>query len=448
MFAAAFVSFAGGLFLLGLRGVVPDMVTVVAANGAVGIGFLGLWRGTRALSGAPAQPQIEAGLLVVLMAAFVHFTYQQPDVRWRIVVLSLFIVATSTLSVRDSIRFARASVGRSGGVLVAVFAGIAAYSFLRATATAFQDEIPDFLSAGNFQAAAFLVLIFGCAALAFAMVWATLAQMAEDLSLANRELSRSNAQLECFARVVSHDLRDPLSTARGYVDLLLVRHGDALPEKPRDYVQAVGAAMDRCMSLVEDILLLSRLQSDTQPQVRVSMADACAEAISNLNAAIERDGATVHLDRLPDILGARGEMVRLFQNLIGNSIRYRHPDRTPEIRVEALRDGDSWRFAVIDNGKGIDLRRNRRFLPPFERDETPHPDSTGLGLSICRQIVQNNGGRLWMDSAPGAGTVVHFALSADLGSPIAAEREGTANLSVPCTMQTGVVHSEATAQLL
>lgn len=410
-FAAAFVSLAAGLFLLGLRDLAPDLVTVIAANFLLAVGFVGLWRGARAFAGASAQPRIEAALLAVFVAGMAFFTYVHPDVRARIVVFSFMSGSTSALALRDSIRFARASAGRAAGVLVTVFAVFTVYSAARAIGTWQGGAISDFMLASNFQASAFLVLLFGSAALAFATLWATMAQIAGELSAANRGLTRSNEQLERFARVVSHDLRAPLATARGYVDLLLGRHGDELPAKPRGYAEEIGAAMDRCMALVDDVLFLSRLKSDIPARERVSLAGACAEAIGNLSVTIERDAASIEVGQLPDIVGAYGQIVRLFQNLIGNAIRYRHRDRAPKIRVDSAAHRGAWRIFITDNGQGFD-RGGGRAPAGSAPTAAAHPESTGLGLSICRQIVENHGGSLWIESAAGSGTTVSFTLPA------------------------------------
>lgn len=405
-FAAAFGCLAVGVLLLGIRDRAPDFVTIIVANGLVAAGFVGLWRGVRALAGRAPRAGMEAAVLIVFFAGMAYWTYPQPDFAWRVVIFSFMTGAMSFLALQDSIRFARSGRGRAGGVLIAVFALFTVYSILRAIATPLAATIADFMHAGNFQASSFLVLIFGSAALAFAIVWATLAEMTDELAAANRSLVRSNQELERFARVVSHDLRDPLATARGYADLLLGRHHDELPDKPRGHVAEIVSAMDRCMRLVDDVLLLSRLKSEARTQEAIRLGDICAEAVGNLSAAVARSGARIEIAPLPEIVGAHGQIVRLLQNLVGNSIRYRHPDRIPEIRIEAARDGAAWRIAVIDNGRGFDAA---------PRGSSPHPDSTGLGLSICRQIVENHGGRLWIDSVPGHGTTVSFTVASGPG---------------------------------
>jgi len=228
-------------------------------------------------------------------------------------------------------------------------------------------------------------------------------------------LTESNSALEQFAYVASHDLQEPLRTISAYSQLLAVRYTEVLDADAKQFLNYLLSASSRMSTLVQDLLAYARLTTDEDRPVSVALDDDLEAAISHLSAAIAESGAGVTHDALPNLPADRGQMVRLFQNLVGNAIKYRKPDEPPKVHVSAERKGDEWVFRVSDNGIGFDPRYASMIFEPFKRlhsaEEYP---GTGVGLAICRRIVQTHRGRIWAESQPGKGTTVFFALPANL----------------------------------
>jgi signal transduction histidine kinase len=227
-----------------------------------------------------------------------------------------------------------------------------------------------------------------------------------------RQLERSNRELERYARVVAHDLEAPLKAIRQGLDGLGRRAGSRLDKESAEFVEEALESAGRMAALIRDILAYSRATAQAAPFAEVNTNKAVAAAIANLKAPIESTNAKIEVEPLPAIMGDENQLVQLFQNLLGNAMKYRHPDRTPEIRVAAEREGDDrWRFAISDNGMGFDPAHADRIFEPFIR---LHPASeiegTGVGLAICRAVVERHGGQLWADSEPGKGSVFYFSL--------------------------------------
>jgi light-regulated signal transduction histidine kinase (bacteriophytochrome) len=236
--------------------------------------------------------------------------------------------------------------------------------------------------------------------------------MTEHLRASQTELARSNAELERFAYVASHDLREPLRTVTGFLGLLSRRCRDRLDDEGREFVdRAVDGAkqMDR---LIADLLEFSRAgRRDTEPEA-TDVGAAWNVALRNLGAAIAESGAEVTAGPLPTVLADRGEMVQLLQNLLGNAIKYR--DRhAPHVHAAAVRRGDDWEISVTDDGPGIDRRHHDRIFVLLHRlhgrDEI---EGTGIGLAICKKIVERHGGSIWVESEEGHGARFAFTLPA------------------------------------
>ncbi|EME69868.1 Signal transduction histidine kinase [Paramagnetospirillum caucaseum] len=234
---------------------------------------------------------------------------------------------------------------------------------------------------------------------------------AERASRATAELlERSNADLERFAYVASHDLKTPLRVITGYAQMLDRRYRDKLDEEANEYIAFLTAGTKRMYRLITDLLHYSRINSQAKPLQPVSAARAADIAVSNLKAVIEESGATVTVGGLPTILADESQLSSLFQNLLGNAIKYRHPERKPDIRIEAVRlSGTIWRMAVKDNGIGLEPEHFERIFVIFQR---LHADSayegTGIGLALCQRIVTRLGGRIWVESKPGEGSTFFF----------------------------------------
>jgi len=228
------------------------------------------------------------------------------------------------------------------------------------------------------------------------------------------ELSRSNADLEQFAYVASHDLREPLRQVASFVSLLERRYGATLDSDARDYITYAREGAKRMDRLIIDLLEFSRIGHRSLPMEAVNLGDVVDEAIANLRTAIVESGAQVErTPSMPVLHLVRDDMVRLFQNLIGNALKYRHPERTPIVRITARHESDGWIVSVTDNGIGIDPQFSERIFGIFQRLHTRDKfEGTGIGLAIAKKIVERAGGRVWMESTPDEGSTFHVFVPA------------------------------------
>jgi len=226
-------------------------------------------------------------------------------------------------------------------------------------------------------------------------------------------LTESNAALEQFAYVASHDLQEPLRTMSAYSQLLSQRYRGQLDEDADRFLDFIGGASMRMGNLVRDLLAYARLTTEQDRPDSVALDEDLEAALTHLDQAIVESGATVTHEPLPTLKADRGQMVRLFQNLIGNAIKYRKPDEPPQVHVSAQLKGAEWIFCVRDNGIGFDPKYAATIFAPFKRlhNAETYP-GTGVGLAICRRIVQSHGGRIWAESQAGAGAAFFFTLPA------------------------------------
>jgi signal transduction histidine kinase len=230
-----------------------------------------------------------------------------------------------------------------------------------------------------------------------------------------RELERSNEELERFGSVVSHDLQAPLATVSMYAQLLERRHGDELGDDRR-IVDGICAATGHARELIRDLLDYSKAGRGELRRDEVDSNRLVSEVLDLLAAPIEEAGAAVIVGDLPVLRGDPGNLRQVFQNLIGNAIKF--TDSRPEVRVTAdLQDG-FWRFSVADNGIGMDPADARDIFEPFHRlhGEGTYA-GTGIGLAVCERIVEHHGGRIWAESEEGHGSTFRFTLPAEPGTP-------------------------------
>jgi PAS domain S-box-containing protein len=227
----------------------------------------------------------------------------------------------------------------------------------------------------------------------------------------NRQLANSNAELEQFAYVASHDLQEPLRAVAGCTQILAQRYKGRLDSDADALVAHIVDGSSRMKALIEDLLSLSRVSSQGEPPRQVDTADVFRRAMTHLQGRVEEQGAQVSTDALPVIRGDFTQLVQLFQNLIGNALKYRRAGVAPQVSVTARRSATEHEFCVRDNGIGIDSQYFERIFGVFQRlhtrDEYP---GTGIGLAICRKIVERHGGRIWIESTVGRGSAFHFTL--------------------------------------
>jgi PAS domain S-box-containing protein len=235
----------------------------------------------------------------------------------------------------------------------------------------------------------------------------------QELERTNAALRESNADLELFSYAAGHDLREPIRTIGSFSQLIARR----LPPdaESQEHFHLIQQAVHRMTALVDDLLEYShtaKLESQTRAVVNVNQA--LGEALWNLQSAISDSGAKVTADSLPKVMGSHQSLVRLFQNLIGNAIKYRS-EQPPKVYVSAqsTEEGE-WTFAVQDNGIGLEMRYAQDIFTVFRRlhgnDQYP---GTGIGLALCKRIVEMHGGRIWVESEPGAGSTFRFTLPID-----------------------------------
>jgi PAS domain S-box-containing protein len=223
-------------------------------------------------------------------------------------------------------------------------------------------------------------------------------------------LTRSNADLERFAYVASHDLKEPLRTVVLFTQLLERRYGPQLGNDARELIDTIVSAAKNMVGLVEGLLEFSRVESQGRHFSRLDSGKAVTQALTNLAQALAESGAVVCCDELPEILADEVQIVHLFQNLIGNAIKFRALDRPAHITISCV-DGDGeWRFSVSDNGIGIEPAYADQVFVIFKRLHTQdaYPGS-GIGLALCKRIVERHGGRIWLESRLGEGTTFHVA---------------------------------------
>ena len=237
-------------------------------------------------------------------------------------------------------------------------------------------------------------------------------QRAESALLkSNQELARSNAELEQFAYVASHDLQAPLATIASYAQLLEKRYKDQLDSQAIKFIGNIVHGCTRMQSLIDDLLEYSRVGRSQKPFRLTDCNHAIKQTVANLQGAIRDTEAVVTYSDLPTVIGDTSQLVQLFQNLIGNAIKYRR-DAPPAVHITACKQEENWLFSISDNGIGIAPQHQERIFQIFQRLHTQREYSgTGIGLAICQKIVERHGGCIWVESEPGKGSTFYFTLA-------------------------------------
>jgi light-regulated signal transduction histidine kinase (bacteriophytochrome) len=235
-----------------------------------------------------------------------------------------------------------------------------------------------------------------------------------EAELARRleELARSNRELEQFAYVASHDLREPLRMVATYTQLLAERYRGKLDKHADLYITYATDGALRMQALIQDLLALSRVHAESIPNQSVDGNVVMAEVLRDLEPAIRESNAVVQCGKLPVIRINRSHALQLFLNLTENAIKF-HGAGPPVVSVTAVRSGHLWQFSVADNGIGIAPESQENIFAVFHRlhTRTEYPGN-GVGLAICRRVVENYGGKIWVESQPGSGSRFNFTLPA------------------------------------
>jgi signal transduction histidine kinase len=237
-----------------------------------------------------------------------------------------------------------------------------------------------------------------------------LTRHSNELERHSDELERANAELKAFAYAMSHDLSEPLRTISGFVQLLADRYRGQLDSDADEFIGFVVEGTERMRRLIDSLLAFSRVGSAPLDLELVDCTPLLARIERDLGASIAEAGASVEVGELPTVTADRKQLERLFANLVSNAVKFRGPEPSC-VRVSAVRDGRSWRFSVTDNGIGVEPRHAERIFNVFQRLHGPDEFAgTGIGLSVCKRIVERHGGRIWVEAAEGGGTSFLFTI--------------------------------------
>jgi PAS domain S-box-containing protein len=236
-------------------------------------------------------------------------------------------------------------------------------------------------------------------------------QRTAQLEEANSELARSNAELEQFAYVASHDLQEPLRMVSSFTQLLAQRYQGKLGADADDFIGYVVEGAVRMQQLINDLLAYSRVGRSGKEFAPTDCSAVLAAVRANLRRSIEESGAEVLVESLPTVWAEESQLLQLFQNLIGNAIKFHNKDEPPRVHVGASRQQDEWLFWVRDNGIGIEPQYSERIFFVFQRlhNRKEYP-GTGIGLAVCKKVVERHGGRIWVESEMGKGSTFYFTL--------------------------------------
>jgi PAS domain S-box-containing protein len=224
---------------------------------------------------------------------------------------------------------------------------------------------------------------------------------ADELKRKSEELVRSNMELQQFAYIASHDLQEPLRGISGFTELLERRYKGRLDDKADLYINFILDGTKQMQQVIQDLLEYSRVQTKAREFDRIDTDQCYEQALRNLHGSITKKEANIYKDPLPEIVADGTQITQLFQNLIGNALKFQKPNVIPEIHVSARQDGDRWVFSVRDNGIGIETRFADRIFKIFQRLHAKGEyEGTGIGLAICKRIVERHGGEIYVESTP------------------------------------------------
>jgi light-regulated signal transduction histidine kinase (bacteriophytochrome) len=238
----------------------------------------------------------------------------------------------------------------------------------------------------------------------------------EDITprkLSEEALKRSNENLEQFAYMASHDLKEPLRMISGFAELLAMSNSSSLDAKSARYLEFLLAGARRMQRIVDDLLAFARMVGNqSAPFAIVDCNLALQTALASLRLRIEESKAQITSDPLPSIRGQASLLAQVFQNLLSNSMRYRKPSEPPCIHISAVRQGQQWVIRIADNGIGFDPGQSEQIFAAFFRLQGGDHSGSGMGLTLCRRIIEHHEGRIWAESEPGVGSTFFIALPA------------------------------------
>jgi signal transduction histidine kinase len=407
-----------------LRGVMPVPISIVLSVPLIVAGTLLLYWGLECYCGKTSPRGYNYLLFAAFFAAHVYFTFVRPSLPGRNITFSLVLLAICAQCAWLMLRRV-GSEERPGAALVgATFAAFCLVSGMRVVADVAAPPGQEFFASGPYDVLAVIawqMLFISLTFSLFLMVNRTLVA-ALELDIAGRRqvesalkaqtdnLARSNEELEHFAYVASHDLQEPLRMVTRFTQLLAEQYSEKLDVAAGDYIRFAADGATRMQEMIRDLLEYSRVNNKNL-EVRPTECQAVVRSIvHDLRPVIEESGAIVEADPLPVLKADPMRLGQLFQNLIGNAIKFRG-QTAPRVRISAIDSGGDWLFSVQDNGIGIDPRQADRIFQIFQRlhTKTEYPGA-GIGLAICRKVVERHGGRIWVESQPGVGSTFLFTL--------------------------------------
>jgi len=236
------------------------------------------------------------------------------------------------------------------------------------------------------------------------------AERTRELLEANRELAISNKDLELFAFVASHDLKEPLRMVSNYLELLGKTFEGKLDDEQKEFMGYISSGAMRMNVLISDLLNYSRISKNPGPLQKLDANEIIKIISQNLATQIDQTHAKIKTSNLPVYTGIESQQIQLFQNLINNAIKFKHPDREPVIEISAQSKDENWEFAIKDNGIGIAQKFHNKIFEIFQRLNNSEQSGTGIGLSICKKVAELNGGKIWFESTEGKGSTFFFTI--------------------------------------
>jgi light-regulated signal transduction histidine kinase (bacteriophytochrome) len=241
-------------------------------------------------------------------------------------------------------------------------------------------------------------------------------RLQKQLLKQNEELQRSNQELEQFAYVVSHDLQQPLQSVTGFVKLLQLKYEATLDETAQDYLNRIHDTGSRMQRLIQNLLIYAQVSRQQQEFQNTDCNNVLKQVLENLQGVIEEHHVTLTHDSLPVVWGRETQLLQLFQNLISNGIKFVHPNVNPVVHISAVQQKKQWRIGIQDNGIGIKSDYLEQIFHIFQRvHATQHYPGTGIGLAVCKKIVEQHGGKIWVESQIDQGTTFYFTLPCSHG---------------------------------
>ena len=223
-------------------------------------------------------------------------------------------------------------------------------------------------------------------------------------------LAHSNQELQQFAYIASHDLQEPLRSISNFLMLIERRYNDKLDQDGRDFIQFAIEGAERLQQMINDLLLFSRVETQGAPFTTTNINDVMRMVLFNLKEKIETNDAVITYDKLPTLMGDKPQLITCFQNLISNAIKFCQPGVPPKIHISAKREVNDWLFSVSDNGIGIEPQYKDKLFIMFKRLVGREYAGNGIGLAICKRVIDRHGGKIWVDSVLGQGSTFYFTI--------------------------------------